>query len=29
MNISDEGAPYLHKDFVKERIELIGLKVKP
>lgn len=26
---ADEGAAYLHQDFVKERIEATGLKVKP
>ena len=26
---ADEGAAYLHQDFVKERIESLGLKVKP
>ena len=25
----DEGAAYLHQDFVKERIQSLGLKVKP
>ena len=26
---ADEGAAYLHQDFVKARIESLGLKVKP
>lgn len=26
---ADEGAAYLHQDFVKERIQSLGLKVKP